>query len=152
VAAFTGRTAEAAEFVTLLRCDLDDGVPPIGAIDGVAGIGKSALAVHAAHVVAASFPDGQLYADLSDGTPIGVLGWFLRALDVPDAGRYDAAEAAGRFRAETATRRLLVVLDNPTDAAQVRPLLPAGPGCAVLMTSGECWRHSTAYVMCISAR
>jgi predicted ATPase len=102
-------------------------VPPLGAIDGVAGIGKSALAVHAAHLVAGSFPDGQLYVDLSDGTPIGVLRWFLRALDVPDAGGYDMAEAAGRFRAETATRRLLIVLDNATDAAQVRPLLPAGP-------------------------
>ena len=135
VAAFTGRTAELAELTTLLRGDLDEHVPRIGAIDGVAGIGKSALAVHTAHLVAGSFPDGQLYADLADGTPIGVLGWFLRALEVPDAGRYDVAEAAGRFRAETATRRLLVVLDNATDAAQVRPLLPAGPGCAVLVTS-----------------
>ncbi len=135
VAAFTGRTAELAELAALLRRDPDDRVPPIGAIDGVAGIGKSALAVHAAHLVAGSFPDGQLYADLSDGTPIGVLGWFLRALDVPDAGRYDLAEAAGRFRAESATRRLLVVLDNATDATQVRPLLPGGPGCAVLVTS-----------------
>ncbi len=135
VAAFTGRAAELAELGALLRRDLDDRVPPIGAIDGVAGVGKSALAVHAAHLVAGSFPDGQLYADLSDGTPIGVLGWFLRALDVSGAGRYDVAEAAGRFRAETATRRLLVVLDNATDEAQVRPVLPAGPGCAVLVTS-----------------
>ena len=135
VAAFTGRTAELAELAALLRRDRDDGVPPIGAIDGVAGIGKSALAVHTARLVAGRFPDGQLYADLTDVTSVGVLGWFLRALDVPDAGRYDLAEAAGRFRAETAARRLLVVLDNATDAAQVRPLLPAGPGCAVLVTS-----------------
>ncbi len=135
VATFVGRTAELTELTALLRRDLDDRVPQVGAIDGVAGIGKSALAVHAAHLVAERFPDGQLYADLSDGTPIGVLGWFLRALDVPDAGRYDLAEAAGRFRAETATRRLLVVLDNATDEAQVRPLLPGGPGCAVLVTS-----------------
>src|SRR6266540_7267333 len=78
VAAFTGRAAELAELGALLRRDLDDRVPPIGAIDGVAGVGKSALAVHAAHLVAGSFPDGQLYADLSsESTPIGVLGWFL---------------------------------------------------------------------------
>ena len=136
VAAFTGRSAELAELAARLRSDLDDRVPaPIGAIDGAAGVGKSALAVHAAHRVAGSFPDGQLYADLSGGTPLGVLGGFLRALGVPDTGRHDVAEAAGRFRAETATRRLLVVLDNATDATQVRPLLPAGPGCAVLVTS-----------------
>ncbi|MEV0291496.1 MULTISPECIES: BTAD domain-containing putative transcriptional regulator [unclassified Kribbella] len=131
VTTFTGRRTELAELTGLLKGDA-----AVGAVDGVAGIGKSALAVHAAHLVAASFPDGQLYADLSsDGTPIGVLGRFLRALDVPDAGRYDLDEAAGRFRAETATRRVLVVLDNAADAAQVRPLLPAGPACAVLLTS-----------------
>ncbi|MFI6826879.1 BTAD domain-containing putative transcriptional regulator [Kribbella sp. NPDC050241] len=135
-ASFTGRSTELGELADLLRGDPDDRIPPIGAVDGVAGIGKSALAVHAAHLVASGFPDGQLYADLSaDSTAIGALGRFLRALDVPDGGRYDLTEAAGRFRAETATRRVLVVLDNATDAAQVRPLLPAGPGCAVLVTS-----------------
>jgi DNA-binding SARP family transcriptional activator len=134
VATFTGRAAELTELAAVLRRD-PDGMPPIGAIDGVAGIGKSALAVHAAHLVAECFPDGQLYADMADGTRLGVLGWFLRSLDVPDAGRYNVVEAASRFRAETATRRLLVVLDNVTDEAQVRPLLPAGPGCAVLVTS-----------------
>ena len=134
VATFTGRNAELAELSSLLRRD-PDGVRPIGAIDGVAGIGKSALALHAAHLAADCFPDGQLYADMADGTRLGILGGFLRALDVPDAGRYNVIEAASRFRAETATRRILVVLDNATDEAQVRPLLPAGPGCAVLITS-----------------
>ena len=67
--------------------------------------------------------------------PLDLLARFLRALGVPEAQRYDLAEATSRFRAETATRRLLVVLDDAGTAAQVRPLLPAGPGCAVVLTS-----------------
>jgi DNA-binding SARP family transcriptional activator/tetratricopeptide (TPR) repeat protein len=115
----------------------------IAAIAGAAGIGKSALAVHAAHRHAARFPDGQLYVDLQAATagvqpvaPLEVLGRFLRALGmearvIPT----ELDEASAAFRSRVADRRLLVVLDNAADAAQVRPLLPAGPGCAVLVTS-----------------
>ncbi len=115
----------------------------IAAIAGAAGIGKSALAVHAAHRHVARFPDGQLYVDLQAATagvqpvtPLDVLGRFLRALGM-DARVIptELDEASAAFRSRVADRRLLVVLDNAADAAQVRPLLPAGPGCAVLLTS-----------------
>ncbi|NGY59847.1 tetratricopeptide repeat protein [Lentzea sp. NEAU-D13] len=99
-------------------------------ITGQAGIGKSALAVRAAHEIAASFPDGQLYADLSDGASDRILSQFLRAL-----GERPGDEEALRYRSLTASRRLLVVLDNVATAAQVRRLLPTGPGSAVLITS-----------------
>lgn len=133
IGGFTGRATEIARLVA----DLGD--QPVIAIDGPGGIGKSALAVHVAHLVWERFPDGQLFAELHGATrpaaPLDVLGRFLRALGVPGADRFDLAEATARFRAETATRRLLVVLDDAGGAAQVRPLLPAGPGCAVLLTS-----------------
>jgi len=115
----------------------------ISAIDGAGGVGKSGLAIHAAHELADAFPDGQLYVDLrgaADGLaplePIEVLGRFLRALgvggnDIPS----DADEASARFRTQVAGLRLLVVLDNATDEAQVRPLLPGTSGCGVLVTS-----------------
>ncbi len=117
--------------------------PVIAAIAGAAGIGKSALAVHAAHRHAARFPGGQLYVDLQAATagvqpvaPLEVLGRFLRALGmearvIPT----ELDEASAAFRSRVADRKVLVVLDNAADAAQVRPLLPAGPGCAVLVTS-----------------
>jgi DNA-binding SARP family transcriptional activator/Tfp pilus assembly protein PilF len=147
IGGFTGRDRELARLGRLLRQGYDRGAPLITAIDGVPGVGKSALAVHAAHRLAYRFPDGQLYADLQGATPAGpdgepgprapmtVLLAFLRALGTPDRDIATQDEAAARFRAATADRRLLVVLDNARDAAQIQPLLPAGPGCAVLVTS-----------------
>ncbi|MFI6817784.1 AfsR/SARP family transcriptional regulator [Nonomuraea sp. NPDC050328] len=139
-AVFVGRTAELA----LLRALGDDtGGPRVLALHGPGGVGKSALALTAAHAVADRFPDGQFYVDLQGATsgltplrPAEVLGRFLRALDVP-AGEVPAgpAEAATRYQSLLADRRILVVLDNAADAAQVAPLLPAGPGCAALVTS-----------------
>ncbi|MGW1343437.1 BTAD domain-containing putative transcriptional regulator [Kribbella sp. NPDC002412] len=111
-------------------------------INGIAGVGKTALALTAAHSLRTEYPDGQLYADLrgSDPTttpaPIQVLGRFLRALGVP--GRRvgtDEAEAAALFRSELADRRMLVLLDNAQDAAQVRPLLPGAGRSDVIVTS-----------------
>ena len=110
-------------------------------INGIAGVGKTALALTAAHQLREQYPDGQLYADLrgSDTTtpaPVQVLGRFLRALGVP--GRRigtDEAEAAALLRSELAERRMLVLLDNAQDAAQVRPLLPGAGRSDVIVTS-----------------
>ncbi|MEU4568900.1 BTAD domain-containing putative transcriptional regulator [Micromonospora sp. NPDC023956] len=116
---------------------------PLYVVTGPAGVGKSALAVQAAHQVADSFPDGQLYVDLRGATagtsplpPLAALGRFLRVLGVAEpAIPTDVAEASAALRSLLADRRVLLVLDNAHDAAQVRPLVPAADGCAVLVTS-----------------
>ncbi|HEY3684426.1 MAG TPA: BTAD domain-containing putative transcriptional regulator [Streptosporangiaceae bacterium] len=144
VTAFTGRGSRADSLAALLTaapaaCGAPAG-PPIAAIGGGAGVGKSALAIRVAHRVAGAYPDGQLYVNLHGHTagtdpltPGDVLDRFLRALG--DATPHtDTEEAAARFRSLTADRRVLVVLDNAADEAQVRELLPAGPGCGVLIT------------------
>jgi DNA-binding SARP family transcriptional activator len=115
---------------------------PLVAIAGPGGIGKSAFVVRLANRLAAGFPDGQLYVDLQGSSaglrplePLDVLGRFLRALGERDGDLATVAEAGAAFRAATATRRLLVVLDNARDLAQVRPLLPGGENTATLITS-----------------
>lgn len=139
---FTGRHRELAD----ARARLAAGSPlrpaPVVAIAGPGGVGKSALAVRVAHRLAHHFPDGQLYADLQGATaglrplaPLDVLGRFLRALGARETDATSEAEASAAFRAAIAHRRLLVVLDNAHDATQVRPLLPAGPHTATLVTS-----------------
>ena len=118
------------------------------AIDGPAGVGKSALATRVAHLLAARFPDGQLYVDLqgsADGPaplqPSEVLGRFLRAFGVGDRNLPDDPnERAGLLRSLLARQRILVVLDNAAGAAQVQLLLPAGAACAAMVTSR---RHLT---------
>ncbi|CAM3303631.1 AfsR/SARP family transcriptional regulator [Kibdelosporangium persicum] len=113
----------------------------IAALLGRCGVGKSALALHVAHQMRDRFPDGQLYAELgaSRCTPAGIgeiACGFLRALGVSDARiPADPDERAAMYRSLLATRKVLVVLDDVVDARQVRPLLPGGPGSAVLMTS-----------------
>jgi DNA-binding SARP family transcriptional activator/tetratricopeptide (TPR) repeat protein len=141
VADFTGREEEARR----LRKLLSPNAPPVAlavvGITGMAGIGKTALAVHVAHQIAAAYPDGQLYANLAGfepepAVPADVLGRFLRALGVPSvAVPHDAEERAELYRTLLAGRRVLVVLDNAAGEAQVRPLLPGSPTCAVLLTS-----------------
>ncbi|MGH8904182.1 MAG: AfsR/SARP family transcriptional regulator [Egibacteraceae bacterium] len=113
----------------------------ISAIAGKAGVGKSVLAVHIAHRLRSRFPDGALYVNLH-GTeaqardPSKVLASFLLALGVARAEIPDhIEERAALYRAELATRRMLVVLDNAAGEAQVRPLLPGSAGCAALVTS-----------------
>ena len=141
IAAFTGRHRE----VTAARSRLAASPlrpAPLVAIAGPGGIGKSALAVYLAHRLAHHFPDGQLYVNLQGATaglrplpPLEVLGRFLRAFGARDTDVTTVDEASAAFRAAAAGRRLLVLLDNAHDAEQVRPLLPAGPHTAVLLTS-----------------
>lgn len=137
-AGFTGRTAELARLDALV----DAGVPVV--VSGVGGVGKTALAVRWAHTAADRYPDGTLHADLrghSDGGPVdpgAVLDRFLRALGVPGPSvPADPQARTDLYRSMVADRRILVVLDNAGSAAQVRPLLPAAPGCTVLVTSRD---------------
>jgi len=143
VASFTDRQAELATVHATLGASGGDTAPPAAvlAIDGNPGIGKSALAVHAAHQLAPHFPDGVLYANLraeaeQPATPAAVLDYFLRALGVPDQDLpADLRVAAARYRSELAGRRVLVVLDNAANEAQARALLPGTPGSAAILTS-----------------
>jgi DNA-binding SARP family transcriptional activator/tetratricopeptide (TPR) repeat protein len=143
IAGFTGRQSELGRLEQALAATAQPGPIVISAIDGAGGIGKSALAIHAAHRVTDRFPDGQLYVNLQGATAgleplrsLEVLGRFLRALGV-DGRQIPTGldEAAARFRTEAAPRRLLILLDNAYDAAQVTPLIPGSPSCGVLVTS-----------------
>ncbi|MFE4176748.1 BTAD domain-containing putative transcriptional regulator [Streptomyces sp. NPDC056909] len=112
-------------------------------VDGMAGVGKTAFAVRLAHQLAPRFPDGQLFVDLrgfaqseSPVEPATALELILRSLGVPGAGLPPTEGArAALFRGLTRDRRILLVLDDAADEAQVRPLLPAGSGCRVIVTS-----------------
>jgi tetratricopeptide (TPR) repeat protein/DNA-binding XRE family transcriptional regulator len=141
VPGFVGRDDTLAELTRLL--------PPRGsvsvvAISGTAGVGKTALAVRWAWQSAESFPDGRLYVNLrgyDSGPPRSAsdaLAWLLRALGT-DAARIpaDEDERAAVYRSALVSRRVLLLLDNARDAAQVRPLLPGTPGSAVLVTSRD---------------
>ncbi len=146
---FAGREAELKQLDEMLDqaglpdgADGNGGAVVISAVAGMAGVGKTALAVHWAHRVAARFPDGQLYVNLrgygpgAAVTPEEATGWFLPALGVPAAQiPADAQARCGLYRSVLAGRRVLIVLDNARDAAQVRPLLPGGGGCLVVVTS-----------------
>jgi DNA-binding SARP family transcriptional activator/Tfp pilus assembly protein PilF len=164
VPAFTGRAAELAELDRLLPAPAAERAAGAGAgmtaqptaepgpstaaaisvVAGTAGVGKTGLAVHWAHLAAGRFPDGQLYVDLrgyDPGAPVtasDALAGFLRALgvdgqDIPA----DAAERAARYRSLLAGKPVLVLLDNVRSPEQVRPLLPGSPACAVIVTSRD---------------
>jgi DNA-binding SARP family transcriptional activator len=138
-AVFTGRAEEMAE----LDHDGNASTVVISAIHGMAGVGKTALAVQAAHRLASRYPDGQVFLDLHGFTrdvspvdPAEALDRILRALGVPDE-RIPAQleDRSALLRTTLAGRRVLLVLDNVVDEAQVEPLLPGSPGCMVLITS-----------------
>ena len=138
---FTGRHAELARLTRLADEAAGDGPSVVATVSGGPGIGKTALVVHAAELLADRFPDGRFFVDLRgmDAVPTApgaALTRLLRAFGVAD-GRIpqDEEERAGLYRAELRDRRSLIVLDNVTDEAQVRPLLPGGGRSLVLVTS-----------------
>ncbi|MFE6619383.1 BTAD domain-containing putative transcriptional regulator [Streptomyces sp. NPDC057740] len=137
---FTGRSAFVSELSGVLAT-AEGRVMAVSALAGIGGVGKTTLAVHVAHQARAAFPDGQLYVDLQGAGPRAaepetVLGSFLRALGTPDSAIPDSLEErAALYRSVLDGRRVLVLLDNAKDAAQVRPLLPGMEGCAALVTS-----------------
>ncbi|WP_371496868.1 winged helix-turn-helix domain-containing protein [Kitasatospora sp. NBC_00374] len=139
VADFTGRTAEVREVSGHLRARRN--CPAVVAVSGQPGIGKSALAVHVGHAVREDFPDGVLYAELggtdpAPAEPAAVLRSFLLALGVArDAVPAGVGARAALYRSVLSGRRVLVVLDDARDSAQVRPLLPADPAAGALVTS-----------------
>jgi DNA-binding SARP family transcriptional activator/tetratricopeptide (TPR) repeat protein len=141
---FTGRSGELGQLDAILAAAGDQPTAMvISVLSGMAGVGKTALAVHWAHQVAHRFPDGQLYLNLrgfdpdasATGTAEAVRG-FLDAFGVPAQRVPVTVEAqVGLYRSLLAGRRVLVILDNARDADQVRPLLPGAPGCFVVVTS-----------------
>lgn len=144
-----GRTAELAALSALADQPLEAGTVVISAVAGMAGVGKTALAVHAGHRLAAHYPDGQLFIDLHGFTtgmapiePVDALDRLLRDLGV-SGDRIPAGldERAALWRSVTAERRILIVLDNAATEGQVQPLLPGAAGCLVLVTSR---RHMAA--------
>jgi tetratricopeptide (TPR) repeat protein/transcriptional regulator with XRE-family HTH domain len=144
---FTGRGAELAMLDELLAAAGQEalGTVVISAIGGTAGVGKTALAVRWARLVAGGFPDGQLYVNLRGYDPheqvvaaADALAGFLRTLGVPGQEIPDEIEErAALYRSRLAGRRFLVVLDNARDGEQVRPLLPGDPGCVAVVTSRD---------------
>ncbi|MEV3993065.1 tetratricopeptide repeat protein [Streptomyces sp. NPDC049837] len=141
---FTGRTAE-------LRILLTDPAAqgtgdtatalPVTVVHGMPGVGKTALAVHAAHRLRAAYPDGQFYVDLHAYSgrpafePAEALAVLLHAAGVPEPLPASLDERAARWRQWTARHRVLLVLDNARDADQVRPLLPGAASCRAIVTS-----------------
>ncbi|MGH3502713.1 MAG: helix-turn-helix domain-containing protein [Nocardioidaceae bacterium] len=140
VSAFVGREPEVTDLDHLLGAS-DGGAPTTVVIYGPGGFGKSALAIHAAHLHAADFTDGQIFISLggprADGLTAAQAQFeILWALGVPDSDVPRSPSARTRFlRTLTATTRLLLVLDDAADASQVADLLPSGSGNATVTTA-----------------
>jgi hypothetical protein len=140
---FTGRRDEVQQMLTLSPNPVTDGTATISVIDGMAGTGKTSLAVHVAHRLALRYPDAQLLVDLHGHSaneapmePAAALVTLLRAADVPAEDIPDGLdERAALWRARLANSHMVIVLDNAACESQIRPLLPGTPGCRVLVTS-----------------
>jgi tetratricopeptide (TPR) repeat protein len=149
-ATFTNRVAELRRLVDSVEAARASGrVLPVHAIDGMAGVGKTTFAVHAGHLLAERFPDGQLFVNLNGHTPgrrpVGTadaLASLLTASGVPSpeipSGTDPEAVTAARaalWRSRLADKKMLLILDNAAGYSQIEPLLPGGDGCLVLVTS-----------------
>ncbi|MGX1510564.1 AfsR/SARP family transcriptional regulator [Streptomyces collinus] len=142
LAMFTGRETELAQADAMLKSGGKSGAV-IGAFSGMAGVGKTTLAVHWAHRVAHRYPDGQLFVDLrgfdpaaAAMSPAEVIGVLLEALGRPARSVPASLDARiALYRTLLADRRMLILLDNARNSEQVRPLLPGSPGCLVVVTS-----------------
>jgi tetratricopeptide (TPR) repeat protein len=140
---FVGRHHELTQIGGMLGNENDSRAPPIITIVGMGGVGKSALAVYTGHQLASRFPDGLFYVDLQGAsprlrplTPLAALQHLLRSLGLSEPELPVTLEsAAARYRALTATKQVLIVLDNAHGTDQVRRLLPGSPSSAVLITS-----------------
>jgi transcriptional regulator with XRE-family HTH domain len=137
-----GRSAVLAQLSGLLDAAAGSRMVVV-AISGISGAGKTALALRYAYREAHRFPDGQLYVDLhgsgADSRPVSsgaALSGILQTLQVPANSKPVSTDAqAAWYRSVVADRKMMIVLDDARDAAQVRPLLPGGPGCGVVITS-----------------
>jgi len=140
---FAGRRAELAALTQFTVDGPAGGAPVIVAVDGMAGVGKTALALRWAHGVADRYPDGQLYLDLRGHhlhwppmSPEEALERLLHSFGAaPHRAQADSDDLARQYRSLVAGKRLLIVLDDAESASQVRPLLPANPGSVVIVTS-----------------
>ncbi|WP_405617044.1 BTAD domain-containing putative transcriptional regulator [Streptomyces sp. NBC_00076] len=137
---FIGREPEIIRLRTQLAGRQRAGTPAVGVVVGMPGVGKTSLALHVAHQLVDEYPDGQLWVDLRGTSvtpldPADALADLLRALGV-DSRDIPAglAERTRLYRSTLADRRCLIVLDDAAGARQVRPLVPAAPGCGVLVT------------------
>jgi tetratricopeptide (TPR) repeat protein len=143
IASFTGRELEIESILAAVAGAGAGGVVDICAINGMAGIGKTALAVHVAHRLAGGFPGGQVFLQLHGHTPghqpvnpVDALASLLQASGIPAQGIPDGLESrALLWRDRAAGRRMLLVLDNAASSGQVAPLLPGEAECLVLVTS-----------------
>ena len=143
LASFTGREPEIESVLTAVAGAGAGGVVDICAIDGMAGIGKTALAVHVAHRLSGRFADGQVFLQLHGHTPgqspvdpADALASLLQACGIPAQSIPDGLEPrAWLWRDRLAGRRMLLVLDNAAGSSQVVPLLPGDGECLVLVTS-----------------
>jgi tetratricopeptide (TPR) repeat protein len=141
---FTGRSQELAQLLTAATAAIDTGrTVIIHAIDGMAGVGKTALAVHLGHLLTEKFPDGQLFLRLHAHTagqrPVDsarALASLLSAIGVnPSHIPADLDARAALWRDQLADRKMLMIFDDAAGHQQVEPLLPATPGCLALVTS-----------------
>jgi DNA-binding SARP family transcriptional activator/Tfp pilus assembly protein PilF len=141
VADFTGRGEQLAQLQRLLAPDRGRQGVAVAVVAGGPGLGKSALAIHAAHALRREFPDGQLFINLVGASrqpvpPEDALARFLRDLGI-DGARIPVSleERAALYRTVLTDQRVLIVLDDARDATQVRPLLPGSGSCSVIVTS-----------------